>query len=50
MRYYSDPKSAAALLKQGDSTSDASLNTAELAAYTGVASVLLNLDETVTKE
>ena len=50
VRYDSDPKSAAALLKQGDSTSDASLKTTELAAYAGVASVLLNLDETVTKE
>jgi len=33
----------------GESSPDASLSTLELAAYTVIASVLLNLDETVTK-
>jgi len=50
VRYDSDSKSAVELLKQGDSERDPSLNAAELAAYTGVASLLLNLDEMVTKE
>jgi hypothetical protein len=50
VRYDSDSRSAAELLKQGDSERDPSLNAAELAAYTGVASLLLNLDEMVTKE
>ena len=49
-RYNGDAKSAAELLKVGDAEPDAALDAAELAAYTGVASVLLNLDETVTKQ
>ena len=34
----------------GESTADPKLDAAELAAYTAVCSVILNLDETVTKE
>ena len=49
-RYDADPKSAAELLKQGDAPRDPALDATELAAYTGVASLLLNLDEMVTKE
>ena len=49
-RYATDPKLAAGLLEQGDAPRDPSLDAAELAAYTGVASVLINLDEMVTKE
>jgi hypothetical protein len=37
-------------LNQGDTKTDPSLNARELAAYSAVASLLLNLDETVTKE
>ena len=37
-------------LSQGESSSDATLNSSELAAYAAVASLLLNLDETVTKQ
>jgi hypothetical protein len=37
-------------LSQGESAPDASLNSRELAAYAAVASMLLNLDETVTKQ
>jgi len=39
-----------ALLSQGDSRPDASLDRRELAAYASVASVLLNMDEMVTKQ
>jgi hypothetical protein len=35
---------------QGDSARDSALDVSELAAYTGVASLLLNLDEAVTKQ
>jgi hypothetical protein len=37
-------------LNQGDSPADPALNRPELAAYAAVASVILNLDETITKE
>jgi hypothetical protein len=49
-RYRRDSTAAAQLLKQGDSPPEASLDPVELAAYTGVASLILNLDETVTKQ
>jgi hypothetical protein len=39
-----------AFLNQGDSKSDPSLDRRELAAYASVASVLLNMDEMVTKQ
>jgi hypothetical protein len=48
--YAADPKAAAALLAIGGSKSNPELRPPELAAYTLVARVLLNLDETVTKE
>ena len=38
------------VIRIGDSVPDAKLNPAELAAWTTVASVILNLDETITKE
>ena len=48
---YSQNKEAAAkLIKVGESQVDTSLDASELAAYTGVANVVLNLDETLTKE
>ncbi|HXJ40394.1 MAG TPA: DUF1553 domain-containing protein, partial [Bryobacteraceae bacterium] len=48
--YATDPKAASALIKEGDSPVRAGTDPAQLAAYTGVASLLLNLDEAVTKE
>ena len=45
-----DAEAAKALLSAGDAGWDAALNPAELAAFTTVASTLLNLDETITKE
>ena len=44
------PAKLAPFLSQGESPPDASLNPRELAAYAAVASMLLNLDETVTKQ
>ncbi len=41
---------AKAFLKQGATSADASIAPRELAAYASVASLLLNLDEAVTKE
>ena len=48
--YRTDPAAARKLLKVGASAADARLNPAELAAYTAVCRLILNLDETVTKE
>jgi hypothetical protein len=47
--YRQNPKAALALLSVGDSPRNQELPVAELAAYTIVASVILNLDETITK-
>ena len=49
-RYRKDAKAAEEFLSNGDSPRDKSLDTAELAAYSTVASLILNLDETITKE
>ena len=48
--YATDPKQAGAFVAQGKSERKAEIPTPELAAYTGVASILLNLDEAVTKQ
>ena len=48
--YRKDPQAAAALLSVGEQRSGATLDRAELAAWTTVASAILNLDETITKE
>jgi hypothetical protein len=48
--YQSNREGALAAISIGESKPDSSLDAAELAAYTAVASVLLNLDETVTKQ
>jgi hypothetical protein len=47
--YAADPKSARSLVKIGETKRDASIPDAELAAWTMVASEMLNLDETVNK-
>ncbi len=49
-QYRDDPKAAEEFLKQGDSPRDPRHAPAELAAYAAVASLVLNLDEAVTKE
>ncbi len=48
--FQADRAAAGSLLKVGEAATDASLDAAELASYTTLASTLLNLDETVTKE
>jgi hypothetical protein len=49
-RYRHDPKAAARLVSVGEYPRDETLDVAELAAYTAVANLILNLDETITKE
>jgi hypothetical protein len=48
--FQTNPESARKLVSEGDSARDEKLNVSELAAYTTVASLILNMDETVTKE
>ena len=47
--YAADPKAAHALVNEGESKHDPSIPEPELAAWTMIASEMLNLDETVTK-
>ena len=47
--YKKDPAAAKALLATGDFRCDSGLDTSEVAAWTTVANLLLNLDETLTK-
>ena len=49
-KYSADSEAAEELLAQGESPFDESLDRAELASYAGVASLILNLDEAITKE
>jgi hypothetical protein len=48
--FRADSEAARRFVHQGDSPIDDKVNTPELAAYTAVASIILNLDETITKE
>jgi hypothetical protein len=48
--FRTNPSGAAALINVGESRPDVGLDSAELAAWTLVASTLLNLDETLTRE
>jgi hypothetical protein len=48
--FHSDPTAARKLIGVGESRADASLDPAELASYTATASLILNLDETITRE
>ncbi|MBY0506224.1 MAG: DUF1553 domain-containing protein [Bryobacteraceae bacterium] len=48
--YQQDPQAAGEYLKQGESPRDPRWPAPELAAYTALASLILNLDEVVTKE
>jgi hypothetical protein len=48
--YSSDRQAALQLIRHGDSPLDSKIDAVELAAYTATASVILNLDETITQE
>ena len=48
-RFQNDPVAATALLSIGDSPRNESFNQPELAAWTAVMSLILNLDEAITK-
>ncbi|WP_020472826.1 DUF1553 domain-containing protein [Zavarzinella formosa] len=48
--YRANPPGVAKLLAVGEAKADPKLNPAELAAYSSVCNLLLNLDEVVTKE
>lgn len=48
--YRQDRAAAAKLLQVGEAPRDQTLDVAELAAYANTASLILNLDETITKE
>jgi len=48
--YAKDPEAARKYVSHGESPVDARLNVSELAAYTSVASLILNLNQTVMKE
>lgn len=47
--YRADPQTAEKLVQVGESPRNANLDVAELAAWTMIANVILNLDETLTK-
>jgi Protein of unknown function (DUF1553)/Protein of unknown function (DUF1549)/Planctomycete cytochrome C len=49
IRYRQEPEAAKKLIAQGESKPKPELNPSELAAHTMVASTILNLDETVTR-
>jgi hypothetical protein len=49
-QYRTDAASAEKLLAAGESPRDRSIDAAELAAYTTAASVILNLDEVITRQ
>ena len=49
-RFATAPGDAAKLIATGESPVDSSLDQTELAAFTAVCSLLINLDETITRE
>ncbi|HEY1171779.1 MAG TPA: PSD1 and planctomycete cytochrome C domain-containing protein [Verrucomicrobiae bacterium] len=49
VRYEKDTEAAKKAISYGDSKADTTLNVSELAAYTIVANMVLNMDEVVTK-
>jgi hypothetical protein len=49
-RFEADAAGALKLASEGDAPRDSSLEATQLAAYTNVASLILNLDEAVTKQ
>ncbi len=50
MRFRADAKAASALSRAGEAPVDATLDPAQLAAYTALAGLIFNLDEAITKQ
>ena len=48
--FKNDPEAAQKYLTQGESPRDEELDVSELAAYSAIASLILNMDEAITKE
>ncbi len=48
--YFSDPESATKVLAVGESPRNPNYDARELAAYTAISSVILNMDQTITRE
>jgi hypothetical protein len=48
--YHADPAAAKAFISVGESKPDATLDPVDLAAYANLASLILNLDETITRD
>jgi len=48
--FHNDPTAANQFLQQGESPIDRGANPAELAAWTSIASLMLNMDEAITKQ
>jgi hypothetical protein len=48
-KYRQDPAAAARLVRVGESPQTSSADAVELAAWTAIGNVLLNLDETISK-
>jgi Protein of unknown function (DUF1553)/Protein of unknown function (DUF1549)/Planctomycete cytochrome C len=48
--FKTNPQSAVQIIRHGESSVDPKLDPSELAAYTAMATVILNLDETITLE
>jgi hypothetical protein len=49
-KYETNPISAKSIINHGDSAVDGVFSAPELAAWTTIGSLLLNLDETITKD
>jgi fumarate hydratase class II len=49
-RFQAKPDAAVKYLSEGESPRDGKVNPVDLAAYTTVASLILNMDEAITKE
>jgi uncharacterized coiled-coil protein SlyX len=49
-RFATDPEAAKRMVRHGESSVDPQFDPVDLAAYTASAGVILNLDETITKE
>jgi hypothetical protein len=49
-QYRADPKAARQLVSMGERPARGDFDVVELAAYTGLASVVLNLDEVISRE